>query len=264
METAFGLDLAGFSTCKSGFARADKINKSLIKATVYKNHTFKKIHEGDNVLADVLKGDIEFIESILKYGNLYVDVPIDVQGLHSPDHSTYMWQLVKRNVDKAFGGISPLADRIGHCVARFSNLLAKLEKQNGLMLGKSIFETYPAASLGLLGYSLTYKRQIANYDETGWSGGKGLAKLLNTLQITAKLGTKINDDDFDAVICAITGVIGDKNTLLGDKLQLEIQNRLQLANVPTLPPQGYVLTKRIPDNIQIKLLVEQDCPYDKI
>lgn len=35
VKTAFGLDIAGYSTGKSGFARADLVDKNHIEVTVY-------------------------------------------------------------------------------------------------------------------------------------------------------------------------------------------------------------------------------------
>ena len=52
MKTAFGLDIAGYSTGKSGFARADQKDNHIV-VTVYEGHVFAKKHESTNPLHDI-------------------------------------------------------------------------------------------------------------------------------------------------------------------------------------------------------------------
>jgi hypothetical protein len=75
-------------------------------------------------------------------------------------------------------------------------------------LGRSIFETYPAGTLTLLGKKQRYKDSKVVWRGNGWepiNGEKrGLADLLNELCfVGVEDGQQMTDDQFDAILSAI-------------------------------------------------------------
>ena len=64
----------------------------------------------------------------------------------------------------------------------------------------------------------------------------------------------INDDQLDAIICALPGVVKPEDRLEGDELKKEIRDRIQKKQTeyegPCEPPKGYCLIKKsAPDNL---------------
>jgi hypothetical protein len=124
-------------------------------------------------------------------------------------------------------------------------------------LGSGLFETYPAASLEIMreghGRPDQYKSQKATLAEDGWGPNpeEGLAGILNRLDIRADLETTLDDDDVDALLCAITGVKGAK-AMPPEELLKVVRERLstrlgaeaagRLASIP----KGYHLLKEFP------------------
>ncbi len=226
---------------------------------------FKKIHNGRTKVEDTAAVEAATISQYLSQGRLFVDVPIDLQGLPCPVNPTYIWQLTNRPVDEAFNGLSPLADRLGSCVSRFLCILQKLDKRfltNSEFLGKKLFETYPAASLENINLnSVKYKGgEGAQYNGSAWRGisnkdkqkdkDKKLAKLLNDLDWKASPYTKLNDDEFDAALCAVIGVLPENEYWLqGVELNNTINNKLNSGIF--VGPKGYVILKKQPENITI-------------
>lgn len=254
MKTAFGLDIAGYSTGKSGFARADLVDKNHIEVTVYEKHIFACKSSGEVPIEGIVKKEKEILITCLKKGKLFVDIPIDLQGLPCQKNVRYVWELVKRPVDFAFDAMPPLADRIGSPVARFLNLFLSLQREDSKYdLGKQIFETYPAGSLKLLKKQIPdlpydkYKNQETKFNNRIWISDKegNLSQIANCLELTSKKEITIIDDELDAIICAITGVVDDNHLLQEDELTKDI-NEL-ISNGEVYPaPKGYVLLKSLP------------------
>jgi hypothetical protein len=70
IKTAFGLDIAGYSTGKSGFARADLVDKNHIEVTVYEKHIFASKITGEDQIEDIVKKE-NMKEESKKEGNLF-------------------------------------------------------------------------------------------------------------------------------------------------------------------------------------------------
>jgi hypothetical protein len=270
MKTAFGLDIAGYSTGKSGFARADLIDKNHIEVTVYQGsyqgHAFAKKRKGKEEIKKIVKEEKEILEACFSKGPIFVDIPIDLQDLPCPKDVKYVWELINRPVDFAFDALPPLANFIGSPVARFLNLYSSIKEEFKDPLGKQIFETYPAGSLYRLNSQIPnlpydkYKDQETEFSNGIWknmteeskkkeSKKEGnLFQIANCLELASEKEKEItiSDDDLDAIICAITGVVDEIHLLQGDELRKEI-NRL-ISNGKQYPaPKGYVLLKSLPN-----------------
>ena len=255
MKTAFGLDIAGYSTGKSGFARADFIDKNSIEVTVYQDHIFSKTSKRKDEIKDQVKMEKELLLACCKKGTIFVDIPIDLQSLLKSQNVFFTWELTLRPVDFAFDAMPPLAAWIGSPVARFLNLFSSIQEDFKYPLGKQIFETYPACSLNLLGLpSKNYKNSEISLKNMQWipkKSGEVLVEIANGMNLTAKEGISLNDDELDAVICAITGIVDENYRLQGNELTEYINSSISNGNrYPA--PMGYVLLKKKPEiNINI-------------
>ena len=128
VHRSFGLDLSGYASSRSGLAEVVREEgNSKYRAYVYRDHPFALVAAGRDRLADVIARQREALTRLLKLGDLLIDIPIDLQDLPSSHQPVFVWQLTARAVDFAYGGLRPLADRIGAPVARFKNLLSELD-----------------------------------------------------------------------------------------------------------------------------------------
>lgn len=254
MKTTFGLDLAGYAGGNSGFARADLGIGERIQVTVYEGHVFGKRLKGSDPLGNLTKGEQQILKACCEIGDVLVDTPVDLQGLPSPSSAYFTWELVKRPVDYAFDALAPLANLIGAPVARFQHMLrAFRETVKDGALGE-VFETYPAASLKLLGlWSSGYGNRRANFAKGCWQGG-ALADILNELGVEAEEGMMLDGDEFDALICAVTGLVDVDRRFMGHELSLEVLRRIREkvpeqhhAQISSVVPENYVLMKSWPD-----------------
>jgi hypothetical protein len=247
-KIAFGLDLAGYSTGRSALAKATFDENAGYRCVIYRRHAFANVRQGQERLAEQFALERALLPRVLP---LYVDVPIDLQGLPTaPDGCVtgdvaFVWQLTKRPVDFAFDALPPLADRLGAPVARLAGLMRGCDPA----VRDQIFETYPAGSLGqMFGPMSPYKRQAAQCRDGRWTGDDGIVGLLDRLEATADDGTRLNDDDLDAALCALTGVLPAAHLLESAMLAAAIQDRLAQKlgqREPELialnPPARYVL-----------------------
>ncbi len=258
MKPAFGLDLAGYTSGTSGFARADREPGVEIRITVYRDNPFNVKLTGREPLSRVAHDERRLIEACIEAGTLLVDTPIDLQGLPRVAKPEFGWELTRRPVDYAFGALAALADRIGAPVARFQQFLDGNDGRVQAALGRTLFETYPAASLRLLHLPATgYKRKTAVYDGFEWKqhrpGHQPLAALLNRLEWTADAKEVLNDDELDAALCALAGAVDAKARLEGKELEDTVRHHIAqrlgtgaYGRFRADPPCGYVLLKLPP------------------
>lgn len=261
MSTSYGLDLAGFSAGKSALAGATFDECHGFRVAIYRDHPFIVELEGRDLIGPHAGQE----RALLRVLNpLYVDVPIDLQGLPSPACPTFTWELTKRPVDFGLVALPPLADRIGTPVARMQNLLRGV---SGDLLGTQLFETYPKASLAfVLGVVPSYKGQTAEFSAGQWVGEGGLAEVLRRLRVHASEGTVLNDDHLDALVCSLTGVVPAECVLRGPDLEAKVRERLEQkvraadrAKLVTTLPAGYVLIGKLPD-LPIHVSLEDQPP----
>ncbi len=254
MKQAFGLDFAGYSSGKTGFAHARQIDTQPIQITIYTDHPFAQRLSGGDLLSESAQKERELLRWCINQGPVMVDLPLNLENLPAPENARYVWELVHRPVDYALNAMAPLANLIGAPVARFQYLFSGLPTD---WLGTYLFETYPAISLELLGlrgrgYKTTQGVSIT-FQGGAWHGtGKAaiMADNTNRLGWVAEAGTQINDDEFDAALCALTGVVDEALQLRGERLNAEITHRIQ-AKIPASEsfqaPSSFVLLERIPE-----------------
>src|SRR4051794_12573363 len=96
-SAAFGLDLAGYSTCGSALAKAVR-RGPLVEVVVFLGHCFSRNRSGSETLERVAQEEIEILRACLELGEIDVDVPIHLQGLPAPKSPTYVWELIQRPV----------------------------------------------------------------------------------------------------------------------------------------------------------------------
>lgn len=268
-NSAFGLDISGYSTGGSGLAKADRLKNDGFAVDIFSDHVFKKIINGNDKVTPALSEEITAIKYLIENSILVVDTPIDLQGLPFVVNPTFIWELALRPVDYAFKALPPLADKIGSPVCRFQNLLKSLPADLQNQLGISCFETYPAESLRKSECIAEKYKGTAEYRaETGWTGSPSnkpltrrlndrFSQLLNNLEWEMTSNSELTHDEFDAAICAITGIVNTNDLLQNEKLENEIKARVQTRltnhhrNVPfrTNPPSGYRILTRIPQKV---------------
>jgi len=187
---------------------------------------------------DAVKAEAGVLKQCLDVGPVAVDIPIDLQNLLAPDDAKAIWELTHRPIDKKLRAMAPLADRIGAPVARFSAIMR--EGAFSDHLGNNLFEAYPAENLRRLRFSGDYK-------------AKGLERLNEKRAACERLchhlgisSDRDNDDDLDAIICAMTAVASKDALVSPDELGLDV-DRL---------PKGFRILNRNPfTNIAV---TEQD------
>lgn len=285
MKPSLGWDLAGYGDSGSALCRADRQGDTITAAILRAPFICRPRHKITASIHATVDTEVEMLRRFARIGNTYVDVPVDLQLLgrlvdHLQDEQAmYYWQLVKRPVDHIFKALEPLASNLGFAVARTSHILGRLAAESaGLKLGENLFETYPAATLQLVWDTnkwteAKYKGGKIAYLNGKWQGkaGKkkndrartkeerknvGLAALATQLKFDAPEGAEMDDDEFDAVLCAVTGCIPDCTVHHGSLCTI-IRKRLKkghgqadwIANVE--PPDGYVVFDRLPEDIRI-------------
>ncbi len=262
MKTAFGLDPSGYSGSNSGFTRADLGSDGLLQVTVYENHVFRRTLRSSDPLEKHVESEKKVLKCCLGAGSVLVDIPIDLQGLPCPADAYFTWVLVKRPVDYAFDALAPLANLIGSPVARFQHMLRALREEAPDENLHEVLETYPAATLELLGLWCTgYGKQQARFTRGRWEGGP-MARIANTLRMVADEGETLTGDEFDAAICAITGLVAPDKRLAGDELADKVREKIKARvaiqhheRISAIVPDNYVLMRSTPDT-EIRIVRE--------
>lgn len=284
MKPSLGWDLAGYGDSGSALCRAELKGDTISAAILRAPFICRPNHAISDLIRPTVDIEVEMLRRFAGIGNTFLDVPIDLQLLirvadHLSDEQVmYYWQLVKRPVDHVFKALEPLASNLGFAVARTSHILGRLAAEGvDLKLGENLFETYPAATLQLVWDTnnwpeAKYKGGKIVYINGKWQGkaGKkknkpdrikeeqknaGLAALANQLKLDVAEGSEMDDDEFDAVLCAVTGCIPECS-IYGDSLIAIIRQRLLEGNgeaewiAKVEAPNGYVIFDRIPEGIQ--------------
>lgn len=259
-----------------------------IEATLFTSTCFSSSACGDESLEEVTASSVELVRECVKVAPLVVDVPIDLQGLPSAPNPTWLWELTNRPVDYAFKALPPLASLIGSCVARFAHLHGLAGTPS--TLGTHLFETYPAASLELLKLDRKgYKGHAYFSDEGKWEpaadpvtdaagdataetkrakrrrANSTFARTLNALKWTATPNQSLSHDDFDAVLCAVTGLALGASVLEGAALREEIELRVRTrmesspdTRMSLQAPLGYRLLKDVPPPVELGVAADLD------
>ncbi len=194
----FGLDLAGYTQKKSSLA-AIATQGTTAHVTLLRGSAFSQKRATASNFNTTVDEEAKDVQRCMSLGPLSVDIPIDFQGLPFPLNATELWQLTLRPIDKLLRAMPPFADRIGAPAARFAAIVrhARLESA----LGDRLFETYPTAIWQKLDivpglYKARGKERIKEQRAA-------CSALCQRLSIAPPL---YNDDDIDALICAVTSV----------------------------------------------------------
>jgi predicted nuclease with RNAse H fold len=230
----FGLDLAGYTTNKTSLVAIEATGSKAV-VTMLKESAFSAKRGTDSSVDEAINKEGEALRKCLTVGPIAVDIPIDLQGLPFPEHPKQIWELTKRPIDKELRAMSPLADRIGAPVARFSAIMRQARLFDAL--GTTIFETYPTAILRRLGFTGPYKSRKKDKAEEKRKACVALCEFLSIRE------TILDDDDLDAIICAITAVATTESLVGVHDYDIDAR-RL---------PRGFRLLKKNPfKEIQIK------------
>jgi hypothetical protein len=217
----FGLDLSGYSTGRTVLA-AVQMSGDAGAAAILRGSAFSQYRRGVDDARAALAEERDTLSKCMNVGPIAVDVPIDLQGLPAPDDICFIWELTKRPVDYAFGAMAPLADRLGACVARFKAVLSEGDLVS--VLGRRLFETYPAGTLKLLG--------LPHQSYKGVSG----RELCSVIGIRLGIDNcDLLDDELDAVICAVTAAAPAVGRVTGMRLVRTMHN---LAPPTEMTPRG--------------------------
>lgn len=109
-------------------------------------------------------------------------------------------------------------------------------------LGQTIFETYPAGTLALLGIKQHYKGGRAHWQGNRWESdgdsSEGLVNILNELNIIGirEGGQPLTDDKLDAILAAIPLLC--KPWLMGSSL---MKHSFLAKEAPIDFPKGFIL-----------------------
>jgi hypothetical protein len=230
----FGLDLSGYTTNKTSLA-AVVANGRSAEAIVLRDSAFTRRRTTNMSVRDVAKAEASNLKQCLELGPVAVDIPIDLQNLLVPGRAAAIWELTRRPIDKALNAMPPLADRIGAPVARFSAIMREGELRH--RLGNDLFETYPAENLRRLEFSENYKTKGSERRSERDAACESLCRHL------AFDGVCRNDDDLDAIICALAAVAPEDALVSAKELGLD-QGEL---------PTGFRIIKRNPfSNIALR------------
>jgi hypothetical protein len=175
MRRSFGWDLAAYGDSYSALTYGVRDDGSLTATILKCDPICCPQLEFTADLRSIVADEHKLLELCCSFADFIVDVPIDLGPLlqvvnrHSSCAPRYYWQLVRRPMDQALGGLTPLADRIGFPVARLANLLRTFKEETHVELNKTLFETYPAASLELIRRKNNKVQRV--YDKYRWIYG---------------------------------------------------------------------------------------------
>jgi len=216
----FGIDLAGYTTGKTSLAVIE-ITGRRAEATLLRGSALLLKRESSDAVKEILRQEAAVLRRCLAVGPVAVDIPIDLQDLTNADRAEYIWQLTRRPIDWAMRAMPPLADRIGAPTKRFAAIMR--EGKFADLLGERLFEAYPDGTLR------TLKLKAGSYK--GASGVLALQALCGALKVEPHVDS---DDDFDAIVCAITAAA--PADAVHDAKTLGVQGRM---------PKGFRIPKSL-------------------
>jgi len=212
MTTGFGIDLGAFGRRRGTAIAAARRSEKGVLLCVLEGTVFDNVFAGPERVDEQLCSERELLIDLLKWGQVAVDVPLDLQKLPCTKMPTWNWELTLRPVDKAFQAMPPLASFLGHCVARFQCHFRALQTQ-------ALLETYPAGS-----------RELCRGE---------LEKAF------AMLDGNFSRDEMDAALCALVAVAEDDEFLGGDELDAVICGRLSAFGEGVyIAPRNFRLLRR--------------------
>ncbi len=176
MHSSFGWDLAAYGESSYSALCEGKLDESRFTATMLRCNAISnpKLVMTLN-LSETVANERRVLVACCAKAEFFVDIPIDLRPLldvvnfSSKFTANNYWQLVRRPIDQALGGLTPLADFIGYPVARIANLLRGFKDPGPVELNRTLFETYPAANLELIRCNNERVQRV--YDKYRWVSG---------------------------------------------------------------------------------------------
>lgn len=234
--TATGINLSAF-----GLARRPSIATATLgdKGNLRVELRTAEMFAGKHKLSDLTEATFaDWRAGLLELPRpIGVDVALDIDALGVGGNRRapgvrQLWEMTHRPIDFAFYGDAPLTDRVGEFGVRFRALLAA----SVFELGDDIIEVYPRATVELLDFRGQYQGGAAHHSTNGWKaddrnkrGDKLMAKILAELGVNpGQGGDKLDSDDLDAVLCAVTalGAAVNEGVLTGEELDREVSERV--------------------------------------
>ena len=234
MMIGFGIDLAGYVTGKTSLAFTE-IEGRFAKATLLRGSALSRKRKSSDSLAEALANEVAVLGHCLGIASVAVDVPIDLQGLPNAQNPQAIWPLTRRPIDYALNAMPPLADRIGAPVARFAAIMRYGNFYP--LLGIRLFEAYPAITLKQCKFS-KFERVYK-----GKAHADGLVSLCKALKVKPHVR---NDDDIDAVICAIAAATPNPGICHASDLKVQCEM-----------PKGF----RVPKNLAFEKIEITESDY---
>jgi hypothetical protein len=200
-ERIWGLDLAGLGgKNNTGLVMSELRNNgdNVIEMTVFRKHPFSFARK--NVTRWDSDGIAEIVACLQKWtdgkNHLYVDIPVDLQGLPDVPAPLFIFQTKRRVADFLFGGLPPFASWIGSQTTDFHFLAHKADILDHQ--GHRLFEAYPRVTIESICDTIpTYKGKSRTQS--------GLNEIQEKLNIIDPPG-RLNDDDIDAIVCVLSGI----------------------------------------------------------
>jgi hypothetical protein len=219
----FGLDLSGYTTNKTSLAAV--VSKgTAAEAILLRKSSFFGRRDTNLPLKEVVRAEAQDLKRCLDIGPVAVDIPIDLQDLLFPERAEVVWELTRRPIDKKLNAMPPLADRIGSPVARFSAIMR--EGNFNSRLGKDLFETYPSENLRRIRFSTIGSEKNSSRREAREEFCRAFA-----IDVS-----QANEDDLDAILCALAAVAPKDSLMAEDEFLLD----------RGIPPKGFRILKQNP------------------
>lgn len=243
-----GIDLSSYQTKRTAVVTL-KVSDGEATFEIIKDHPFNDFEPNRELIFSQIEREIFFLYNMnqMQQHHIVIDAPIDLSqlplGILVDDYSLVsgyrlvqeiddVWRLRMRPIDKVFNGLPPLFSPLGIVTQRARLALSKSYAS----------ETYPKIS-----------RRLVGYDQ--WESSnhlKNFETFLAAREVSLVAHTDlINDDEFDAIWCALAGmstsdVVTDHQQALGNKTYATIVD--ECGEVPW--PKEYRLLSSWPRSIR--------------
>lgn len=217
---ATGINLSAFYATRKPLIAQAKMVKGEARVTIRPFEAFSERLRLSDRLSDV---EVTWRQEWLGLEHpVAVDVALDFEPTPDPD---FAWQLEMRPEDFAFYLDAPDTDAFGRRFRKFAKTL-----------DDAVIEASPRATVEVLDFRGQYRDGAVHIGHSGWRADnrnkrsdKLLCKLLTELGVNPhdKNSERLNSDDFDVTLCALTALAVEVEAplLFGPNLNKEVQKR---------------------------------------
>ncbi len=211
-----------------------------VKIELIKNHAFKM----NRFMVDSFKYRTDeekvLLQEINKIGNLYLNAPLDLQGMPLDKLPKNEWELSSRAIDRVYQRLVTTGKLIAPVEQRLRLMLKPYKEK----LPFGAFETDPALILEESGYKSMKHKGCSIFVRGSWSPNNSLSAVLNDLNWSAENGERFSYADLGASLCALTGISSS---------HVDVQGKLD-AYFPGhqgyyKAPKAYEIINNIPKNV---------------